>query len=234
VENLELYNKLREVPKEAKKEIGAGRLKGFTDINPMWRIKRMTEVFGPCGIGWWYVIKDKHMEGDEKEVRAFVDVDLFYKLGDEVSQPVPGTGGASFVTQERNGAYISDECYKMALTDALSVAMKSIGVGADVYYEKDRDKYTTTDGDAPKKQEKKQTKSDDDSLFYQTAEGMIQKEGGVEYGTCAKCGNPIYQTRKKDGTFLSVRDMIVLGLRSFNKPLCKDCYNEAVKSAKEK
>ena len=29
--------------------------------------------------------------------------------------------------------YLSDECEKMALTDALSVAMKMIGVGADVY-----------------------------------------------------------------------------------------------------
>ena len=229
--NLDLYNALRTVPNEAKKEIVAGRLKGFTDINPMWRIKRMTEVFGPCGIGWWYVIKDKRMEGDGSEVRVFVDVDLYYKWEDVVSQPVPGTGGSSFITQERNGAYTSDECYKMALTDALSVAMKSIGVGADVYYEKDRDKYTQAE-DAQKN--KKKSEEDTNALFYQTAEGMIKKEGGVEYGTCAKCGNPIYQTRKKDGTFLSVRDMIVLGLRSFNQPLCRDCYNEAVKAAKEK
>ena len=56
MENLELYNALRTPPKEALKEIKAGRMKGKTDINPMWRIKVLTERFGPCGIGWKYKI----------------------------------------------------------------------------------------------------------------------------------------------------------------------------------
>lgn len=145
MENLSLWNRLRAVPEEAKKPIPAGRLKGFTDINPVWRIKILTEAFGPCGFGWWYRITDKHMEGQGTEVRAFVDIELFYVLDGKVSQPVVGTGGASFLTAEKTGAYTSDECYKMALTDAISVAAKSIGVAADVYYAKDRDKYTTVD-----------------------------------------------------------------------------------------
>ncbi len=52
MDGLEIYNKVREVPEKAKKSITAGRLKGMTDINPMWRIKKLTEEFGPCGIGW--------------------------------------------------------------------------------------------------------------------------------------------------------------------------------------
>ena len=145
MDNLELYNKLKAVPDTAKKPISAGRLKGFTDINPMWRIKALTEAFGPCGFGWWYKITDKRLEGQGAEIRAFVDIELFVKYNGEVSMPIPGTGGASFLTQEKNGAYTSDECYKMALTDAISVAAKSLGVAADVYYDKDRDKYTTLD-----------------------------------------------------------------------------------------
>ena len=140
---IDLYNALRKVPNEAKKPIAAGRLKGFTDINPMWRIKVLTETFGPCGFGWWYEITDKRIEAHGDEVRAFVDIALYYMVDGKVSQPVVGTGGASFVTMEKNGAYVSDECFKMALTDAISVAAKSLGVGADVYYEKDRDKYTS-------------------------------------------------------------------------------------------
>ena len=54
--NLDLYNKLKVVPEEAIKPIQNGRLKGKSDINPMWRIKTMTEHFGVCGIGWKYVI----------------------------------------------------------------------------------------------------------------------------------------------------------------------------------
>ena len=52
MENLEIYNKLKEVPEEAQKKITGGRLNGMTDIKPMWRIEKLTEVFGICGIGW--------------------------------------------------------------------------------------------------------------------------------------------------------------------------------------
>ena len=40
---LELYNRFRTVPEEAKKTIKGGKLNGFTDINPMWRIKKLTK-----------------------------------------------------------------------------------------------------------------------------------------------------------------------------------------------
>ncbi len=140
--NLNLYNKVRKVPDTAKKPIQGGRLKGMTDINPMWRIKVLTEQFGPCGIGWYYNIINKWIEeGANDEKIAFVDIELFIKHGNEWSMPIQGTGGSSFISKERNGLYTNDECFKMALTDALGVAMKSLGVGADVYFEKDRSKY---------------------------------------------------------------------------------------------
>ena len=37
------------------------------------------------------------------------------------------------VVKESGGLHINDEAYKMAVTDALSVALKMLGVGADVY-----------------------------------------------------------------------------------------------------
>ena len=42
--NLSIYKQMRSVPAEAKKAIEAGRLKGKSGINPMWRIKKLTEV----------------------------------------------------------------------------------------------------------------------------------------------------------------------------------------------
>ena len=62
MDNLTIYNEVRNVPDSAKRRIEAGRLKGKTDINPMWRIKALTETFGPCGFGWKYVITDKRLE----------------------------------------------------------------------------------------------------------------------------------------------------------------------------
>ena len=61
MENLKIYEAARKVPNEALKPIQAGRLKGKSDINPMWRIKKLTEIFGPCGIGWKYTIVKQWM-----------------------------------------------------------------------------------------------------------------------------------------------------------------------------
>lgn len=138
-ENLEFWNRLRAVPKEALKTINAGRLKGMSDVNPVFRIKILTEVFGVCGFGWKYEVTKQWTEIYGNEIKGFCNINLYVKVDGEWSAPIFGTGGSSFVTMERNGAYVNDEVFKMALTDALSVAMKSLGVAADVYFSKDAD-----------------------------------------------------------------------------------------------
>lgn len=139
--NLDLYNRVRIVPEEAKKPIKGGRLNGMTDINPMWRIKVLTSEYGPCGIGWFYKPVKKWTEQAGGETVAFADVELFIKVDGEWSQPICGTGGSKLSQNERNGLFVSDECYKMATTDAISVACKQLGIGADVYFGADRTKY---------------------------------------------------------------------------------------------
>lgn len=142
-DNLSTYNQVRKVPPEALREIQAGRLRGKSDINPMWRLKTLTEQFGLCGIGWKYVIIKQWLEsGGKDEIAAFVNIDLFIKLDGVWSDAIPGTGGSSFVANEKNGPYMSDECFKMALTDAISVSCKALGFAADVYWEKDSTKYS--------------------------------------------------------------------------------------------
>ena len=139
--NLDLYNRVRVVPEEAKKPIKGGRLNGMTDINPMWRIKVLTSEYGPCGIGWFYKPVKKWTEQAGGETVAFVDIELFIKVDGEWSQPICGTGGSKLSQNERNGLFVSDECYKMATTDAISVACKQLGIGADVYFGADITKY---------------------------------------------------------------------------------------------
>lgn len=149
-DKMEIYNRVRSVPDEAKKAISAGRLKGMTDINPVWRIKKLTEEFGPCGIGWWTKVTDRWTETVGDETCVFVDLELYIKVGDEWSKPITGSGGSKLATKERSGVYVSDECYKMAETDALSVACKKLGIGADVYFSADRTKYSQTVDDSKK------------------------------------------------------------------------------------
>lgn len=142
MQNLRFYEAGRAVPPEACKSFNNGKFSG-TDINPMWRIKKLTEMFGPAGIGWYYeVISERSERLNDDTVIAIVDLNLYIKDGGEWSKPIYGTGGNQLVSKTKNGTSTSDEGYKMALTDALSVACKALGIGADVYFEKDKTKYT--------------------------------------------------------------------------------------------
>ena len=132
--NLTIWNKVKSVPHEAQKKIKGGRLNNMTDINPQWRLATMTELFGPIGIGWYYKVVRQWIEDTQDGLAcAFTNIDLFIKHEGEWSQAICGTGGSMMVAKEKSGNYVSDECFKMSLTDALSVAMKQLGVGADIY-----------------------------------------------------------------------------------------------------
>ncbi len=141
-DNLKIYNMIKKVPDEAQKKITGGRLSGMTDIKPMWRIEKLTEVFGPCGLGWYTTTRNREIiDGANGEKIAVVDINLFvnykkpFELNEDLwSEAIEGTGGSSFVANEKNGLYTSDECFKMAYTDALSVACKSLGMGAEIYW----------------------------------------------------------------------------------------------------
>lgn len=145
-ENLSLYDRLRTVPKEAQKPFNNGRFSG-TDINPMWRIKRMTEVFGPCGIGWYYEVVRRSLEkSSDQTISAFIGINLYIKVDGEWSKPIYGEGGNNFCTTNKYGNITtSDEAYKMALTDALSNATKQLGLGADIWFANDKNHSTKYD-----------------------------------------------------------------------------------------
>ena len=128
------WDKLKQPPKWALKEIKGGRLKGMTDIKPQWRYQVMTEVYGECGVGWKYdIVKTWTEPGPDGQVFAFAEIKLYTKIDDTWSEPIPGIGGDMLVAKESKGLHCSDEAFKMAITDALGVAMKMLGVAADIY-----------------------------------------------------------------------------------------------------
>lgn len=139
--NLDIYEQSRKVPIEAQKNFDNGSFKG-TDINPMWRIKKLTELFGPAGIGWYTEIISERFEEHSDHTMAIVDINLYVKIDGEWSKPIFGTGGNSLAKAVKSGMRTSDEGYKMAYTDALSVACKALGIGADIYWGSDKTKYS--------------------------------------------------------------------------------------------
>lgn len=151
MDNLRIYNKYREVPKEALKPFDNGNFKG-TDINTMWRIKCLTEEFGVCGIGWSYdIVRTWTENGCNGELLCFAEIRLFIKVDGEWSRGISAVGGSKLISYIQSKQYSknSDEGYKMAITDALGVACKLLGFGADVYWANDKSKYTAKDDDEP-------------------------------------------------------------------------------------
>lgn len=204
--NMYIYNAVSAVPDSAQKRITGGRLNGMTDINPMWRIRELTELFGPCGIGWKYKIVREWLEtASTGEVGAFVDIELQYRITPDAdwSEPIPGTGGSKFVAAEKgNNLRASDECYKMALTDAISVACKALGFGADIYWEAGRTKYNA----APPEQDE-------------------------EYA-CAQCGKTIRDGKKKDGSAWKAGDIALYAQKRYDRQLCFECLGKEIKAEK--
>lgn len=154
--NLDFWNKYKQVPQNAMKAFDNGKFKG-TDINTMWRLKVLTETFGMCGFGWYYNLKRTWVETtNNNEQFAFAEIELFIKQDNQWSMPIVGTGGNKLTRVTKNGEYsTSDEAFKMAITDAIGVACRNLGIGADVYWENDKTKYT--EGDRINKQEKNTT-----------------------------------------------------------------------------
>ena len=193
-DNLSIYNAGRSVPPEAQKSFNNGKFSG-TDINPMWRIKKLTEIFGPCGIGWYVDNVTERCEEHGDVTMAIVNLDLRVLVNNEWSKPIYGTGGNILL---RKGA-ASDEGYKMAYTDALSVACKALGIGADIYFDKDRTKYTDASADPP----------------------PVKKE--PEKFVCADCGNVIAPWIVDGKTKMSVREVAQNTEKKYGRRLCLAC-----------
>ena len=222
MENMEIYNRVRSVPQAAQKQFNNGRFSG-TDINPMWRIKTLTEVFGPSGIGWYYEVLSERSETVGDTVMAIVDINLFIKVGTEWSKPIYGTGGNVLLSKGK----ASDEGYKMALTDALSVACKALGIGADIYFQADRTKYTAAQEAASAANQESAVKAPGTvpgAGAQRTVPGAPVPSDPASNGQinlsgrpqCMRCGREIE------------RDAVVqYSMKHYGQALCYDCQQKA-------
>lgn len=139
--NMRIWNEVAQPPKEMLKEIPAGRQKGKTSIDPQWRLQALTEQFGPCGIGWKSVIvRLWTTPGPEEQVFAHAHILLYIREKDgEWGDAISGVGGSMLVAKEYSAykkmdvLFSNDDAFKMAETDAISVACKKLGFGAAIY-----------------------------------------------------------------------------------------------------
>lgn len=210
LQNMRFYSRVMNTPKEAQKSFNNGSFSG-TDINPMYRIQRLTELFGPVGFGWWTKNVTYKFEACEttKEVHVFCELELYVRDPEtlQVSEPIYGIGGNTYLAQRKSGAKASDEAMKMAYTDALGIACKALGIGHDIWYANDRTKYTMYNDDKQDPDAGKQTDS--------TNAGSMLKsiQNGLQYLT---------KNMSTDEKNKFVKEVIVPIIGSENYVACKD------------
>lgn len=111
-----------------------------TAINPLWIVQRLTELFGPCGIGWGIDQPEfQVVNGSNHEILVYSIVSGWYMRAGRRAT-VHGVGGDKVVThikanveRKREERWENDdEAFKKAYTDAVGNAFKFLGVGADV------------------------------------------------------------------------------------------------------
>jgi hypothetical protein len=147
--NTKLWDELKRVPPDQLKQFSrSGGFKG-TAIKPMWSFHRMTEIFGPCGQGWGIEPPSFITVPAGDEILVYCTVAVWHTSR---THTVFGVGGDKVRVVQSSGPRNDDEAFKKAYTDAITNALKLIGVGADIHMGLwDGNKYATpsTDPDMP-------------------------------------------------------------------------------------
>lgn len=101
---------------------------------PYWIIERLTEEFGPCGIGWGLSILNERMEQlADKEVLHVAVVRLWYELGGKRGE-IEQIGQTKAAYAKKDGGLMVDEdAPKKSVTDALVKCASYLGFAGDIF-----------------------------------------------------------------------------------------------------
>lgn len=198
--NLQHWDALATTDKEYTKKI-QGKGFGGTDINPAYRMLRMTEQFGPCGKGWGWEVKERWRETFNGTDFVFVSLSVWWREGDLQHWTGEQIGGTPTKLSP-------DEGYKMAITDALGKCFVALGVCADVYLgDFDSNKYQQPAKSQPKQQKKPPAKP-----AYDRAKAAIQAADKLDKLTAIRSG--VLQEHKAETINDGQLESLLLGLYS--------------------
>ena len=126
----DLWDKLSKTdPAHTKSFSRSGGFKG-TAIKPQWVVMRLTEEFGPCGLGWGINRPEFQVVPAGAEMMVYCTVSCWHGTLDNI---LWGVGGDKVSTSRQSGTFNDDEAFKKAFTDAIMNAFKFLGVAADVH-----------------------------------------------------------------------------------------------------
>lgn len=101
-----------------------------TAVKPIWIERRLTELFGPCGIGWGTDKPEFQLVTVGEEILVYCTVRCWHGSPENA---LWGVGGDKVAGKNKYGVQADDEAFKKAHTDAVGNAFKHIGCGADIH-----------------------------------------------------------------------------------------------------
>lgn len=132
-DHMKLWQSVEKTPPEHTKAI-TGKAYSGTSPKPFYLIKKATETFGPCGIGWGFSIVDERIEeGTDGEKLSIARVRVWYEWAGKRGE-VEHIGGTPFSGKRASGKpFIDEDAPKKSVTDALVKALSMIGFGGDIF-----------------------------------------------------------------------------------------------------
>jgi hypothetical protein len=133
MDNMQLWNSVAKTDPRQVKEITGKQYKGNSP-KPYYIVRRLTETFGPCGIGWGSTILSERMEPLGKSVLHIAVVRFWYVLDGkrgEVEQI--GQTLACYEKADGSKTIVDEDAPKKSVTDALVKCASYLGFGGDIF-----------------------------------------------------------------------------------------------------
>lgn len=148
--NLRIWSQIAVTPPERTKDFSRGGGFKGTAINPTYVAERLTELFGPCGEGWRFILCEEYYEeghtlsnGDRCKIHV-VRGHLEFKTsaGGDWNRTGQQFGQTTFVGENRSGPFTDEEAPKKSITDCMTKLAAMLGMSADIFSGKwDANKY---------------------------------------------------------------------------------------------
>lgn len=131
--NKALWDRVKVTDPKAVKPITGKQYQGNSP-KPYWIVERLTEEFGPCGIGWGFSIINERMERLAEDEVLHVAVVQFWYLFDGKRGELEQIGQTRAVYPKKSGGLMVDEdAPKKSVTDALVKCASYIGFAGDIF-----------------------------------------------------------------------------------------------------
>ena len=148
MDKMTIWNAGYKVPSDAMKSFNNGRFKG-SSIEPTWRYRVLTELFGANGMGWRFVQVESRYSPDNSAhyCTGYIEYVTEGTLADpdaRIHRTSTVTGGTPVYAKGQ------DEIPKMSETDCISKITHHMGIAGSVYAGKfDGDKYQVNVSNQP-------------------------------------------------------------------------------------